>query len=347
MIHPPSNDSSEPLKPEPIPERKVRKALRIFGVGFSVAMLLLAALIVITVLALPSISDLRKTYFASRLTKPVTTVQPITMELRSGDVRKANVSTTSASTRSVKDATVSPTPTPAPQQQQTTLADYAVSRFVERGDQTLRVCETLTSQSNVPNPTNTATFTQVVQNQITTEQPNAFAEAALAPLGALLQLPSVGNVALDIRDAQDSGDLSIIQQVGFYSDVAFAAADVYRNKAALDLVSQHAYHLSVMAKLASLAPSATNQPEFLDLCSQIEGSTMNPLSTTLESLDQEKSDILNLMGALGLSPQQVGYDPALDTRLSIDITPQAVTVLSPWMDSMYRSGLQLSAVGGK
>ena len=330
---------SDDLRPDPIPERKVRKALRIFGVVFSVSMLLLAVVVVVTLLSLPSTSDLRKSYFAARLKRPTTTVPPIQMQVRSGDV----VPETSGSTRSVRDTTVAPTPTPAPEQQaQTTLADYAVDRFIERGDRSLRVCENLMAAPTVASPVDTGSFGRAIQDQISTNQTNAFAEAALAPLGALLQLPAVSSVALNLRDAQDSGDLSLIQQAGFYSDVAFAAAEVYRDKAMLDAVSQHAYHLSVMARLARLAPTVANQSDFVTMCSQIEAGALNPASTTLESIDEEKSQLLNLIGSMGFSPQQVGYDPALDTRLNIDITPRAVTVLSPWMDSMYRSGLQLA-----
>jgi hypothetical protein len=322
-----------------IQDRKLRKVLRIVGVLTSVAILLLVVVVAIALLSLPSMSDLQGRYFATRLRKPVSAVPPITMQ-----VRPLAVTTTSSSTRSVRDETVRPTPTatpaaPAP----TSLADYAVERFVERGDRSLRVCENLVAAPVVAPPVDLGSFSRSVQNQIATNQTNAFAEAALAPLGALLQLPSVGSVARELRDAQDTGDLSIIRQAQFYSNVAFAAADVYRNKALLDTVSQHAYHLSVMARLARVAPSAQNQPEFLDLCTSAESAALNPASSTLESIDQEKASLLNLIGSLGMAPQQVGFDPALDTRLSINITPQAVTVLSPWMDSMYRSGLQLSA----
>lgn len=317
-----------------LPTRTTRKILRILGVVGSVAVLLFAVIVLIIALAFPSSDDLRARYFSARLQAPVVTTEPISLQMRSTE-------TVSGTTQAPSEppARTVPAQTPAP----VSLSDYAVERFVARGDRSLRVCDTLAIPQATAAPVDTASFGRAIETQIRTDQPNAFVESALAPLGAVLQLPAVGDVATSLRNAELADDPVGLRDAQFYSQVAFAAASVYRNKPTLDTVSQHAYHLSVLSKIVRLAPGVANQSEFTSLCSLIETRALDPSSSAFESVDDEKSEMLNLIGMLGLAPQQVGYDPSLDTRLAINITPQAVMVSSPWMDQMFKSGLALAA----
>jgi hypothetical protein len=326
--------------------RSRRKHARLIGVGLSVALLLIASFVFIVVKSLPSMTTLRAAYFSSRLHKPVTERQ---LETVSASTRPADTATTDSRSPTTAVAVPSATPnpmaaqapvanTPAPR----TLADYATERFIDRGDRTLAVCSLLSTLGNGAAPFDLSSLNEHLNSQIQTSQPDPFAEAILAPLGAILQIPSVASVATEIRDAQETGDTSFLRQTQFYSAVAFAAADAYSNRSLIDRVSDHAYHLSVIARIAATIPGSGSDPALQDLCTAVEARTLTPALATRDDETLERATLLQLIGAMGLTPQQAGFDPDLATRISIQLTPTQLTLTSPWMTQMYRSGLRLS-----
>lgn len=316
--------------------REQRKNARIIGVTLSVALLLVGAIVFIVLKSLPSTNELRAKYFSSRLHKPVSTVvrvqDPVT-ETVSGATSPAPT-TAAVQTAQPVGAAVAVAPL--------SLTDYVVDRYVDGSDRSLRVCQNLTS-TGLAAPTDNASFGRNLQAQIEGPQINPFAEAALAPLGALMQLPSVGGVVRQIRDVQDSGDRSLLRQAQFYSEVAYAAAEVYRNKAVIDALSEHAYHLSVMARLAALNPSLANDVDFQNFCSSVELSAVNSVIPTPEEIESERSALMGLIASSGRTPSQVGFDPSLSTQTSISVQTDRVMFGSPWMMQMFGSGLLLSA----
>lgn len=307
------------------------------GVGLSVGVLLFAAVIIIILKSLPSTSELRMHYFSARLHKPIAVAPAAPTVPFTGGV--ANDPQTVSGATSAPAPAPPPAPTAAPVT--TTLADYAADRFVGQGDRTLNVCDELQNLSALA-PIDRASFTQAIQQQVNGTD-NPFANAALAPLAALLQIPNVGSVVAQIRDAQDESDPGLVHQAQFYTTVALAASDVYSNRATLDAVSDHAYHLSVMARLASYVPASANDSTFQNLCDAVEARVITPGTTAAQDNAAEKSALVQLIGAAGLTPSQVGFDPQMNTHLSVGITPEAVTVSSPWMNQMFGSGLQLNA----
>lgn len=317
--------------------RDRRRTARIMGVALSVSLLLVGAVVFIVLKSLPSTQALRSRYFSSRLLRPVNLNPPIFAQ---DSVSGATTSARAFPNPQAPPPTINPQTTPP---SAFSLADYVTDRFVERGDRSLRVCEQL-SDLRSPPPIDAGSLDRALQEQMQGAVTNPFAESALAPLGALLQLPDVGSVVREIRGAQDSGDLSLLRQAEFYSNVAYAAAEVYRNKAALDLVSEHAYHLAVLARVASLAPTAVNDATFQNFCGAVEARALDPLSVVTPSdLDAERATLLETIGANGLTPQQAGFEAGLSTQVAVSITPEAVTFSSPWMNRLYGSGLQLSA----
>ncbi len=313
--------------------RARRKHARLIGVSLSVTLLLLAAFVFIIVKSLPSLTELRSSYFSSRLRKPVL---------------EKTLDTVSASTQPpsappTRTAAVAPSPTPAAisAPSSRTLADYATERFVDRGDRSLAVCSSL-SGSTGSGPFDFATMNARMTSQINSGQVDPFAEALIAPLGAILQMPNVAAVVTQLRDAQESGDTGLLRQTQFYSAVAFAASDVYSNRAMIDRVSDHAYHLSVIARIAATIPGAGNDMTLQSLCTAVEARVLAPMSATNEDETAERAALLQLIGAMGLTPQQAGFDANLSTRLSVTVTPTQLTLSSPWMTQMYQSNLQLS-----
>lgn len=313
--------------------RSRRKHARVIGVGLSVALLLLAAFAFIIAKSLPSVTALRSAYFSSRLHKPVTVQQPGTVSATTQSATATRQAPAVAGTR--------PTAPAAPAAPRT-LADYVTERFVERGEHTLTVCSLLPTFGTAPAPINLASLGSAITSQVQSSQPNPFAESMLAPLGAIMQIPNVATVVTQIRDAQDSGDTSVLRQTQFYSAVAFAASDVYSNRATIDRVSDHAYHLSVISKIAATIPGAGSDPALQDLCTAVEARALTPSTATLDDETAERASLLQLIGSMGLTPQQAGFDPNLSTRIAVQVTPTQLSLSSPWMTQLYGSGLQLS-----
>ncbi len=312
-----------------------RKHARVIGVGLSVALLLLAAFTFIVLKSLPSMAELRSSYFSSRLHKPVAaeTVSATTQTAPATSVTNAG---------STPSVVTMPTATPTPSPNQRTLADFVTERFIDRGDRTLNVCSSLVNMPSQAAPFDLATLDQAMNIEIGGTTINPFAESVLAPLGAILQIPTAAEVVTQIRDAQDSGDTSVLRQAQFYSTVAFAASDIYSNKSTIDRVSDHAYHLSVISRIAATIPGAGSDPALQDLCEAAEARALTPSTATADDESNERATLLQLIGAMGLTPQQAGFDPNLSTQISVQVTPTQVSLASPWMTLLYGSSLQLS-----
>jgi|GEM_PF-4830327 len=321
-----------------------RKHARIIGVGLSIGLLLLAAFVFIALESLPSTNELRTAYFSSRLHKPISaTATAATVSSTTTSVETSAISNARPAGKNLSSAPgPKPTSTPLPPPSERTLADYVTDRFIDRGDRSLNVCRSLANLPQQPAPFDIATLDQAMRSEISGPQTNPFTESLLAPLATLLQIPNVASVVSQIRDAQDSQDTSLLRRAQFYSTVALAASDVYNNKNLIDRVSDHAYHLSVISRIAATIPGAGSDPALQDLCTAVEARALAPLTVTAQDEANERAILLQLIGAMGLTPQQAGFDPNLSTQISVQLTPTQVSLASPWMDLLYGSRLQLS-----
>lgn len=229
------------------------------------------------------------------------------------------------------------------------VVSYLIERFIERGIAEVNVCQNLTSIQGPP-PNEPSEFRTALRNhaaRITPENP--FIDAALAPMGAVLNIAPVASVLGDIRAYKDTGDFSYLQGEDFDSQVSLATAELVINQPRLELIAQHAYHLYVIARATSILPGLANNSLTTELCTTIEGRLEAALTQALpetaeqrinqeNALREEKASVLRLLADSGLSPQAVGFNPNASTRVSATVSEEGISLRTAWMQNAFGTG---------
>jgi hypothetical protein len=225
--------------------------------------------------------------------------------------------------RGSESATTAPVPPTKPDR--SAISDpvlrYLLERYVDRGSTDINVCAELPSLT-APAPISAQSFQRALDRVASGEvRIDPFVEAALAPLGVLLRNPNVSAALENIANGQADE-----------ASIATAAAELVRSAATFDRASQRGYHLFSLAILASERPEFANDSRLLDLCEQIQGAAETAAPNEAQGvIRREKAALLSMLGEIGVTPSQAGFNYNLENNLRAQVTEQSFIVDIPWL----------------
>ncbi len=154
----------------------------------------------------------------------------------------------------------------------------------------------------------------------------------LAPIRHFLQQPKMQQVVNQIVEAAKSGQASsLVEKAGFYASLYGVYQEMLEQKPAAERLMDRGYHLMMLARAVKKNPSLVSDSGMRDYCERTEqalnaGDEMN--------WPAEQAEFQDLLAALHVNPQDIGYDPKYKSKIQVDQSSKGLHFHGGWMDDL-------------
>jgi hypothetical protein len=154
----------------------------------------------------------------------------------------------------------------------------------------------------------------------------------LAPIRHFLQQPKMRQLVEQIVMAAQSGQASsLVEKAGFYASLYGVYQEMLEQKPAAERLMDRGYHLMMLARAVKKNPSLVSDSGLRDYCERTEqalnsGDEMN--------WSAEQTEFQNLLAALHVDPQDIGYNPKYKSKIQVEQSAKGMHFHGGWMDDL-------------
>jgi hypothetical protein len=115
---------------------------------------------------------------------------------------------------------------------------------------------------------------------------------------------------------------SFLKKLGFYTRAASTAASLLNRKKHFEGLGDRAIHMSVLARIAVLKPEVMESANIRGICEDMERSI---IAGEKPSIKKEREKILALLNDVGLTPQEIQFDPNMYLNFDVQMNDNNVS----------------------
>ncbi|MGE3974280.1 MAG: hypothetical protein AB7F59_07145 [Bdellovibrionales bacterium] len=120
-------------------------------------------------------------------------------------------------------------------------------------------------------------------------------------------------------EKKENGEESLAQKSLFYYKAVQAVRDVQNNQKKIELMADRSMHLYVLSQLAHKNSEIAREDQVMQFCDSIEEKLSRD---DLQDIEGEREDLVQLIESLGLTPQELNFDPKKRANLNIQLNPK-------------------------
>jgi hypothetical protein len=157
---------------------------------------------------------------------------------------------------------------------------------------------------------------------------------AMKPLlKALFRQPEVAELIALAQVAQQEGEENFWQKANFYAQAARAFQGIMSQRDDFEAIADRSYLLLKLNDLVVKQPQALGHAAVQKFCETTERA-FNEAEPV--QWDLEKKDFEGLLSEVGVSAQDIGYDPNYKTRFQVQLQGNQLILRGGWLDEVIQ-----------
>lgn len=125
-----------------------------------------------------------------------------------------------------------------------------------------------------------------------------------------------------LKDLPASEKEKYLEKSNFYYKASLKVIDFYRHKKEYEDMADRAFHLYVINQMIVKKPELKNENHIFSFCKSLQSSIG---SKNNSDVDIERAAVLKLIEYYGLTPKELGFNPAVKTKINFEVKNKAVS----------------------
>lgn len=293
---------------------------KLLKIGATVAIglcLLFVAAFIGLILLLPSASQIKSSFTASKSSTPFEEVKSnveVTAD-QNGEAAPAN------------SASVSETPAKS----ENSLKE--LEDLMDERKPLSEACHTLRNigvkQAGAVSPSDLG---KRLQDSMLDKSSDPLVESLKPVLKLTLQQPHMKVLIQQVMDAPPGEQNSLMDKKDFYYSAYQAYQEMTANKTNMESVLDRSYLTMMFGRLLEVRPELANDPQVLSYCETVEKQLNEGQSP---NFGEEKKAFADFLQEVKVDPKQIGFDSSYQTKLQVDFGKNGLHFKGGWLDEAF------------
>ncbi len=182
-----------------------------------------------------------------------------------------------------------------------------------------------------PNGMNPSEFNTQFKNSVEGIELDPRIQAFKPLLRTIFREPKMQELISEATSAVENKQENFWQKAAFYSKAALAFQAMIANKAELNAVGDRSYLFFKMTELVAKKPELVNDQRLQKFCADTESAfnTNQPVE-----FDQEKKNFERIMDEVGVSTDDIKYDPNYKSNFDIHFDGKSLQIDGGWLEEL-------------
>lgn len=183
-----------------------------------------------------------------------------------------------------------------------------------------------------------------LQDSMLDKSSDPLVESLKPVLKLTLQQPHMKVLIQQVMDAPPGEQNSLMDKKDFYYSAFQAYQEMTANKTNMESVLDRSYLTMMFGRLLEVRPELANDPQVLSYCEAIEKQLNEGQSP---NFGEEKKAFADFLQEVKVDPKQIGFDSNYQTKLQVDFGKNGLHFKGGWLDEAFAKAANRPNEAGK